>query len=157
PAPSFAAPPPGVPAKPQAEPLTPQPRDITELLRDFDLPVEEEPQPIAAKEPKRLAARAGKPDVKRLALVGAVVAVLGVGGDLRWRALQKPAAPALGTRAVQPTPPGAAVFVDGVAHGNTPARVSLTAGSHILELRGRGVPRVIPISVTAGAEASQYL
>jgi serine/threonine-protein kinase len=50
-----------------------------------------------------------------------------------------------------------AVFVDGVAHGNTPARVSLNAGSHILELRGRGVPRSIPVTVTAGTEASQYL
>src|SRR4029077_9608472 len=30
-------------------------------------------------------------------------------------------------------------------------------GSHILELRGRGVPRVIPVTVTANAEASQYL
>ena len=30
-------------------------------------------------------------------------------------------------------------------------------GSHILELRGKGVPRVIPLNVTAGAEVSQYL
>jgi hypothetical protein len=49
------------------------------------------------------------------------------------------------------------VFVDGVAHGNTPARISLKAGAHILELRGRGVPRSIPITVTPGAEVSQYL
>jgi hypothetical protein len=49
------------------------------------------------------------------------------------------------------------VFVDGVAHGRTPARVSLSPGSHILELRGRGVPRVIPFTVTANAEVSQYL
>ena len=58
---------------------------------------------------------------------------------------------------MQTNPPGVAVFVDGVARGNTPARLSLTAGSHIIELRGRGVPRVIPVTVTAGAEASQYL
>jgi hypothetical protein len=35
--------------------------------------------------------------------------------------------------------------------------VSLSPGSHILELRGRGVPRVIPINLTPGAELSQYL
>jgi PEGA domain len=58
---------------------------------------------------------------------------------------------------VQTNPPGVAVFVDGVAQGNTPARVSLPPGSHILELRGRGVPRVIPVSITSGTEASQYL
>ena len=49
------------------------------------------------------------------------------------------------------------MFVDGVSRGNTPARLSLPPGSHILELRGRGVPRVVPITVTAGADVSQYL
>jgi len=90
-------------------------------------------------------------------VAAAAVAILGAGGYYGYTVMHKPAAPALGTLAVQTNPPGAAVFVDGVAHGNTPARVSLNAGSHILELRGRGVPRVIPISITAGAEASQYL
>jgi hypothetical protein len=66
-------------------------------------------------------------------------------------------APSLGTLSVQTNPAGVAVFVDGVARGNTPARLSLSAGSHIVELRGRGVPRVIPMTVTAGAEVSQYL
>jgi hypothetical protein len=77
---------------------------------------------------------------------------------MAWRAKPKPAAlPSLGTLALQTNPPGVAVFVDGVAHGNTPARLSLAAGSHIVELRGRGVPRVIPVTVTAGIESSQYL
>jgi hypothetical protein len=49
------------------------------------------------------------------------------------------------------------VFVDGVERGQTPARLSIPAGAHILELRGRGVPRVIPLNITAGAEVSQYL
>jgi eukaryotic-like serine/threonine-protein kinase len=49
------------------------------------------------------------------------------------------------------------VFVDGVDRGQTPARLSVTPGAHILELRGRGVPRVIPFNVAAGAEVSQYL
>ena len=73
------------------------------------------------------------------------------------RAIRKPPPPKLGTLSLQTNPPGVAVFVDGVARGNTPARISLDAGSHIVELRGRGVPRVIPVTVTAGAEASQYL
>jgi hypothetical protein len=63
----------------------------------------------------------------------------------------------MGALAVQTNPPGVAVFVDGEAHGNTPARVSLRAGPHILELRGRGVPRSIPVTITGGAEVSQYL
>jgi hypothetical protein len=63
----------------------------------------------------------------------------------------------MGSLSVQTNPPGAAVFVDGVAHGDTPARISLRAGAHILELRGRGVPRSIPVTITSGAEVSQYL
>jgi hypothetical protein len=48
------------------------------------------------------------------------------------------------------------VFVDGIERGATPARITLAAGAHILELR-RGVPRVIPITLTAGSDVSQYL
>jgi len=67
------------------------------------------------------------------------------------------AAPAMGTLVVQSSPAGVQVFVDGVDRGVTPARLALPPGSHILELRGKGVPRVIPLSMTAGAELSQYL
>jgi hypothetical protein len=138
----------------------PAPRDITELLRDFDLPT-----PAAAREietpevtePVASKSSSGGGKSRRLAIVGLAVAALAAGGYLSWRAMQKPAAPALGTLSVQTNPPGVAVFVDGVSRGNTPARISLSAGSHILELRGRGVPRSIPVSITAGAEASQYL
>jgi hypothetical protein len=63
----------------------------------------------------------------------------------------------MGTLVVQSNPAGVQVFVDGVDRGVTPARLSLPPGSHILELRGKGVPRVIPLSMTAGAELSQYL
>jgi hypothetical protein len=90
-------------------------------------------------------------------MVAIAAVALGEGGLIAARAYRKPAPVALGTLSVQTNPPGVAVFVDGVAHGNTPARLSLNAGSHILELRGRGVPRSIPVTVTGGAEVSQYL
>ncbi|HWJ57519.1 MAG TPA: PEGA domain-containing protein, partial [Vicinamibacterales bacterium] len=137
----------------------PAPRDITELLKDFDLP----PVPAAAHEVEPAAAIVD-PDARpraarwrRIAVIALATAALGEGALIAVRAFNKPAAPVLGSLSVQTNPPGVAVFVDGVARGNTPARVSLNAGSHILELRGRGVPRVIPVTVTAGAEASQYL
>jgi len=63
----------------------------------------------------------------------------------------------MGSLNVQSSPAGVDVFVDGVAKGRTPARIAVAPGSHILELRGKGVPRVIPLNVTAGAEVSQYL
>jgi hypothetical protein len=151
----------------------PEPRDIAELLRDFDLP----PAPGAAAstldarlepaaQPGQSVAKSrlrftmppgGAARWRRIALVALVVGALGGGGVVGVRALRRPPPPKLGTLSLQTNPAGVAVFVDGVAHGNTPARISLDAGSHIVELRGRGVPRVIPVTVTAGAEASQYL
>jgi hypothetical protein len=75
--------------------------------------------------------------------------------------MRRPAAAAasasLGTLAVQTSPAGVAVFIDGQARGQTPAKLSLPPGAHILELRGRGVPKVIPGNITAGGQVSQYL
>jgi hypothetical protein len=69
------------------------------------------------------------------------------------------AAPAAetGTLAVQSTPAGVQVVVDGELHGVTPARITLKAGPHILELRGKGLPRVMPITMTAGGNLSQFV
>jgi PEGA domain len=138
-----------------------EPRDITELLRDFDLP----PLPSNADvkhdliEPAWEAppARTRFAGWRRIAVAGLAIVALAEGGLIAARAYKKPVAPTMGSLSVQTNPPGVSVFVDGVARGNTPARISLNAGSHIVELRGRGVPRVIPVTVTAGSEASQYL
>lgn len=147
------------PPRPTPTP-TPTPRDITELLKDFNL---ETPRAAAREErEQRMAAVPVRPSLGRrlrlVALVAVGVLLLGGGAVYALRFDRKPAPSAVdGSLSVQTSPPGAAVFVDGVAHGNTPARVSLRPGSHILELRGRGVPRVIPVTVSAGAESSQYL
>lgn len=169
---SPAAAPPVARKEPETtpEPPPPGPRDITELLRDFDLP----PVPVAAtappdsrqepiadvkskKGPRFTVPVGGAARWRRIAVVALAVVALGEGGVIAARALRKPPPVKLGTLSLQTNPPGVAVFVDGVARGNTPARISLDAGSHIVELRGRGVPRVIPVTVTAGAESSQYL
>ena len=155
---AFSAP------KATVEPAAParakeEPKDLTELLRDFDLP------PLPGSETKHDAfepafeAPAPKRFTgwRRMAVAGLAILALAEGGVIAMRALRKPAAPTMGSLSVQTNPPGVAVFVDGVAHGNTPARISLSAGSHIVELRGRGVPRVMPVTVAAGSEASQYL
>lgn len=94
----------------------------------------------------------------RVAALVAIVILLGGGGVLAYKFLgNSAAAPPMGSLNVQSNPSGVDIFVDGVAKGRTPARVALAPGSHILELRGKGVPRVIPLNVTAGAEVSQYL
>jgi hypothetical protein len=139
------------------------PPDITELLRSIDAssaPLEIEPPRSDEErmfEPEPEKTRAGASQWRRIAVVILVLVALGEGAVIALRMLRKPAGPTNGMLSVQTNPPGVAVFVDGEARGNTPARISLSAGSHILELRGRGVPRVIPVNVTAGAEVSQYL
>jgi hypothetical protein len=54
-------------------------------------------------------------------------------------------------------PAGAKLFVDGVEKGVTPLTVQLKPGGHSLELRGDGPPRLMPITMTAGAQISQYI
>ena len=152
----IAAPVPAVVAAPDSAPAAAASgRDITELLKDFDMPGEtaalDKPAQPAAGGPR------GKAPWMRIAAAAVILAALGGGGYYASRMTKKAAPPALGSLAVQTNPAGVAVFVDGVARGNTPARLSLNAGSHIVELRGRGVPRVLPVTITAGAEVSQYL
>ena len=149
-------------ARPSAAPTTELP-DLTELLRGMGpTPQRHKPDDLFGPEKRAASARWRKlPRVfgnwRRLAVAAVLLAMVAAGGVPAARLLRKPAAPASGTLSVQTNPPGVAVFVDGVSRGNTPARLSLSAGAHIVELRGRGVPRVVPITVTAGAEVSQYL
>ncbi len=110
--------------------------------------------PMAPAQPTRKSVRS----YGRVAALVAIVILLGGGGVLGYKFLgNSAAAPPMGSLNVQSNPSGVDIFVDGVAKGRTPARVALAPGSHILELRGKGVPRVIPLNVTAGAEVSQYL
>ncbi len=93
-----------------------------------------------------------------LAIAVAVVVALATAGFAGFKAYgRSSAAPALGALNVQSNPAEVPVYVDGIARGRTPVRLTLAAGAHILELRGSGVPRVIPLNVGAGAEVSQYL
>ena len=102
-----------------------------------------------------------RPDWRMIAVVAGLLALAGGGVFASKYFGATPAVPAAaaqtGTLIVQSNPSGVQVFVDGIDRGMTPARLSVTPGAHILELRGRGVPRVIPLQVAAGAQVSQYL
>lgn len=62
-----------------------------------------------------------------------------------------------GNMTVNTDPPGAEVQVDGVVRGRSPLSLALPAGAHTLVIQGHGDSRTIPITITAGAEVSQYL
>jgi hypothetical protein len=62
-----------------------------------------------------------------------------------------------GTLVINTNPPGALVSVDGESRGVSPVNLALDAGAHIVELRGAGEPRSIPVTIVAGTQASQYV
>ena len=120
-----------------------------------DLGIEEEP---AAPMPAPAAGGGSRRSRARWIAVAVALAAIVGGGAYASRFVGAAAAPpAMGALSVQSSPAGVEVFVDGVTRGVTPAKIALTPGSHILELRGRGVPRVIPLQITSGAQVSQYL
>ncbi len=170
PAPAFTAPASTHAAPPPASAA----RDITELIpaadlkAKFDIPEATKPlfnpdepftlpppeAPVKDTKPKSKRA-APKIPVKALLVVAAVILLAGGGVYAsRYMAARGTAAPTTGTLVVQSNPAGVPVFVDGEDKGQTPARVSVKAGAHIVELRRGGVPRVINVVVNAGAEVS---
>ncbi len=92
------------------------------------------------------------------AAAAAVLVVIAGAGVPVVRSYMAPApAPAEGSLTMTTTPPGAQLFVDGVERGVTPVTVTLKPGTHSLEVRGGGTPRLLPITIAAGAQMSQYL
>ena len=132
------------------------------------------PAPVARKEPSttigapldmgqprhEISKPAAAPSRMRWQLVAAAVALIALAGAgvTAARRYVSPAAPANeGTLLMTTNPPGAKLFVDGVERGVTPLTVTLKAGAHALELRGDGPARLMPITMTGGAQVSQYI
>ena len=62
----------------------------------------------------------------------------------------------MGTLTVQSNLTGVPLDIDGKPAGVTPATVSLPAGTHTLLLRAGGQPKSMAVTVSAGAQMSQY-
>jgi serine/threonine protein kinase len=88
--------------------------------------------------------------------VAALVLVIGVIFAGR-RSVGSSAAVATGSLTINSNPAGAPVTVDSEPRGVTPVTLALKAGPHVVELRGAGAPRSIPVTIAAGAEVSQYI
>jgi len=95
----------------------------------------------------------------RLIAAAAVVIALAGGGALaaHYYGMPSALAAATGTLVINTNPPGAQVLVDGEARGATPLTLTLKAGAHVVDVRGGGEPRTIPLTITAGAQISQYI
>jgi hypothetical protein len=162
------------PSMPLPPPAPPAPR--VETTRYEPAPYKSEPivdvlaaghEPRRAAEQERAAAmpesRRQKKGGKRNRLIAAgvaAVAILATAGIYAGRSLfggETAEAVQLGMLVVESNPSGVQVFVDGEARGLTPAKLSLKPGPHLVELRGRGTPRVRTVTVNAGAQVSHYV
>jgi hypothetical protein len=92
-------------------------------------------------------------------IAAGLIGALAIGGGVlaMWRGSTATPAVINGTMILNTNPPGGKVEVDGVERGQTPLTLSLPAGAHTLVIRGAGEPRTVPITITAGAQVSQYL
>jgi serine/threonine protein kinase len=143
----VATPPPPLRPYPQPRLQPPPPLVVTASIDDEE-PEHEMAQP---RTPTRGFGRVAAAVVGLLAL--------SVGGAFAARRYLVPPAhaSATGQLSINSTPAGAAVLVDGVANGVTPVTLTLKTGDHLVELRGSGEPRTIPVSIAAGAQMSQYV
>ena len=104
-----------------------------------------------------------RPAISRKMLIAAAVVLAVLGGGYWASSRFFAGAPkavetaATGTLVMTSNPDGVATFVDGEPKGMTPVTLTLSAGQHVVELRGAGEPRTIPVTITAGTQATQYI
>ena len=75
----------------------------------------------------------------------------------RSEAPASPAAVPVGNAFIDSRPSGAAIFIDGIAQGTTPAKVALGAGEHTLELKLDAASRSFVLNIEAGTTTSHYV
>jgi hypothetical protein len=154
---------PAAPARP-APPHAPEPpvepprleprRPVAATLAPPIAPAPEPPRIFTDKESRTSWGRR----IRRAAIVALFLVAVGEGAFIVWRGSAAPVLPATsGTLTLESRPAAASVVVDGRSRGVTPITLTLSAGAHVLEIRSGGEPRVIPLTIKAGAQLSQYI
>jgi len=120
---------------------------------------DEEPEASEADEPQRSLLATLNSHSRMIAAAVVVLAVTsgGVMAARRYLATPVETAPSNGTVVVNTDPAGAAVVIDGEAHGTTPATAKLAVGPHTIELSKDGVRRSMTVNVTANSQISQFV
>jgi serine/threonine protein kinase len=102
--------------------------------------------------------RHNSPWWRRRSVAAALFVLVAAGVGVAGRSYMAPSASAAvpGTLLVETNPPGIPLMLDGKRSGETPVRLEVAAGSHVLTLLTEGTPRTIPLTITAGATVSQF-
>ena len=139
------------PERPHATSSAPGPEPMRTLVTPSRTTSRDEESVIAG------ASAIHQPRVIAVAVVVVALMSGGVFAARRYFATPPPVAPANGTVVVNTEPSGAAVVIDGEAHGATPVTVSLKPGAHTIELSNEGVRRTMTVNVTANQQLSQFI
>jgi hypothetical protein len=107
------------------------------------------------------AARESASNRPRMIAAAVVVVALMSGGVFaarRYFSAPATTVPVTGTVVVNTDPAGAAVVIDGEAHGATPVTATLKTGPHTIELSTKdGVRRTMTVNVAANQQLSQFI
>jgi len=141
-------------AFPSETPVRPDPVHVAESGAASTPAVE------ARKSPAPLAAVSNPQTyVRPLLIAAAVVGVIALG----MLALQRfplpqfmASAPRAGSLTIETRPVGSEVLVDGERRGATPLKLALAPGAHTVVIRSANDERVVPLTMTAGADITQY-
>ena len=87
----------------------------------------------------------------------AALVLIALGGVRLATAYWFKAPPPTGDLIVETVPDGLEVFVDNALRGRTPMSVTLLAGDHVLELRGKGLTRTLPVRIVPGIQTEERL
>jgi hypothetical protein len=131
-----------------AQPSTPL---IAETATDVDQPVEV-PEMIPATPRRRSPVGVA---LVLLIIVASVQAVFLVRG-LRERVPVSAVVPVSGTVAVESTPAGATILINGQERGKTPATFTLDPGEYTMAITSGNVSRRVPLSVRAGTSNTEH-
>lgn len=116
---------------------------------------------LPAGAPRAPVAPIAKPALKSVAVGAVLIAAVVVGSALLWirgvpLAALRADAPRTGRVTIETQPVGSEVVVDGDRRGTTPLTLALVPGAHTITIRHEGDERVVPLTIAAGAEVTQY-
>jgi hypothetical protein len=87
----------------------------------------------------------------------AFLIVAGLAAAVTWQVRRRAAVVPSGTLAIETTPAGLDVAIDGTLVGKTPFLGAVAAGSHVVQVGSEGQRRELQVVMTAGATVSHHL
>lgn len=111
--------------------------------------------------PRAQIAPTPKPAFKSAAVAVLLIAAAAVGSTFLWirgvpLAALRADAPRTGKVTLETQPVGSEVVVDGERRGTTPLTLAMAPGAHTITIRHADDVRVLPLTIVAGAEVTQY-